>query len=123
MTRLRRKASELLGGHERRGSSAAHHKESAPARFELHGESFDALLVDLSETGAQFQMEAHDSPNRPQRGTEISYTVKTPFGRGHFTGITRWTDRFDDHIHWGVEITWASDDPNDPIRASMKTAF
>lgn len=123
MTRACRKASELLSGHERRRSSDAHHKEFAPAKFVLAGRGYDALMVDLSETGAQFQMEVHESRMLPRKGSEITYTVKTPFGHGSFSGITRWTERLDDHLHWGVEITSASDDPKDPIRAAMETAF
>ncbi|MBD3241840.1 MAG: hypothetical protein GF331_14725 [Chitinivibrionales bacterium] len=123
MTRARKKVSELLGGHERRRSSAAHHKESAPATFALGEHSYNALMVDLSETGAQFQMEAHEEHSPLRKGAEITYTVKTPFGRGSFVGITRWTERRDDHLHWGVEITSVSDDPQDPLRAAMDTAF
>jgi hypothetical protein len=124
MSQEKNKAKKLLNACERRRTSAAHRKEHAPTWFDLGGQRCEALMVDVSHGGAQFQMELQEEPECGLReGMMLTYAVRTPYGEGTFTGEVRWLERLDDQLHWGVKITSMPDSPDHPIRALMDTPF
>jgi hypothetical protein len=87
-----------------------------PVSFESNGNTFEAVLVDISRTGAQFKI--FDTKLHPDvvSDKEIEYAISTNLGSALCRAETRWSLDHDNHSIWGVEFTQISAESDDPLR-------
>jgi len=91
--------------------------------FQYAGESFRAILQNISAHGAGFRLEV--SPVEPDLrvGDEVNFAVNTPYGSTECSGRIVWTSKVGAFYIWGVEFTRISDNPEDPIRQLIESSF
>ena len=82
--------------------------------FQYGGESYRAILQNISQHGAGFRLEV--SPQEPDLrvGDEVDYEVSTPYGQASCTGRIVWTSKV------GAFYIWESNLPGFPtIRKTL----
>jgi len=91
--------------------------------FRYKGHEHNALMTDLSESGAGFRTGRDIEDFFLARGEEIAYTVKTPYGSSQCRARTEWAGPASDGYAWGTVFTYLSDDPKDPLRSLLDSPF
>ena len=91
--------------------------------FQYSGETYRAILQNISAHGAGFRLEV--SPEEPDLrvGDEVNFEVSTPYGHSECVGRIVWTSKVGAFYIWGVEFTRISDNPEDPIRQLIESSF
>jgi len=91
--------------------------------FQYGGETYRAILQNISAHGAGFRLEV--SPEEPdlRLGDEVNFEVSTPYGHTECTGRIVWTSKVGAFYIWGIEFTRLSDSPEDPIRQLIESSF
>lgn len=103
---------------DRRLSHETRLPESCPAAFFHEGLHYESLMVDLSESGAQFQLDAGSNKINLVVDDELEFSIKTPYGHTSCKGKIVWVDR-SFYLTWGVKFTEVSKDKNDPLKSLM----
>lgn len=99
---------------ERRDGRSRRQPESCPTTFTLDGEKFKALMVDMSQSGAQLQISLAGKQPRFIRDDILALSVKTPYGASSCSGSVRWFDRESGHL--GISFAEFPADEDDPLR-------
>ncbi len=92
--------------------------ESCPSSFFHNGMRYEALMVDLSESGAQFQLDTGSHKISLVSDEELEFSIKTPYGHSTCKGKVVWVDR-SFYLTWGIKFTELSPDKNDPLKSLM----
>jgi ribose 5-phosphate isomerase B len=106
-------------GKDRRDEDENRLPESCPAKIVSGENEYNALMVNLSEGGAQFHVEESEKVDVREftLDEQLTLTIKTPFGVTRAKGSPKWADV--DAKTFGVEFTEIPDDPKDPLRSLM----
>lgn len=94
-----------------------------PASFEYNGKTYEALMSDLSDKGAGFKILGANVVLPFAAGEEITYTVRTPYGKSDCRAVTKWTQTDSASIAWGAQFTYLSEDKKDPLRCYIDSPF
>ena len=108
------KVVKALSKPDRRHDSDERQSESCPAKITVDGRTFDAIMVDMSESGAQLQMPLAGELPRFIRDDGLELRVKTPYGPSRCSAVLRWFDRESGHL--GVSFPAFPTDARDPLR-------
>jgi ribose 5-phosphate isomerase B len=98
---------------ERRAKRDSRLPESCPSVLNYETRKYDAIMLDLSEHGAQFKVKRSENSFRFINGDQVVMSIKTPYGASSCKGIIRWADKKSSTI--GVVFTEFPKNPKDPL--------
>jgi hypothetical protein len=98
---------------ERRAKRDSRLPESCPSLLNYEDRKYDAIMLDLSEHGAQFHLKRSENSFRFILGDSIDMSIKTPYGSSSCKGTIRWADKKSQTI--GVIFTEFPKNPKDPL--------
>ncbi|MFC1584056.1 PilZ domain-containing protein [Fibrobacterota bacterium] len=110
-------------GAERRRAARLTLTTFCPSTFKHTRKEYPALMVDLSEYGAQFKALSSNETMKLEKGMELEFSVNTPYGTSNCKGRVAWHKKIDDFYSWGVEFTNFSKDEKDPLRCFIDSPF
>lgn len=113
---------KALFGSERRSTSEERQTEFCPTKARVGESEYSALMIDLSEQGAQFRLGSTDDAIPLSIGDEIDLDIKTPFGHSLVKGKVMWVDR-SFYFSWGVKFLNLSTNADEPLRSLMDSSM
>jgi hypothetical protein len=108
---------------ERRKEQRAHLPTFCPTKVTIGDEQIDALMIDVSESGARFRVFDPSRQIDIELNSELHYDVKTPYGMTEIKGRTAWKQQIDDFDTWGIEFTDLSQDTDGKMRSFITSLF
>jgi hypothetical protein len=94
-----------------------------PTTFEHKGKSYRAVMQNVAELGAGFQVESAADDPQLENGDEVEFEIRTPYGLSTVTGRIVWTKIIGEYYNWGIEFIKLSDDQKDPLRCLIDSPF
>ena len=92
---------------------------SCPTVIRCGDQRLTAVMTDVSQYGAQFQVDvsAGDVPPRLEADETVALDIETPDGSSSCTAKVRWTETTDAFFYVGVEFTKLPRHEDDPFWA------
>lgn len=94
-----------------------------PTTFEYKGKSYRAVMQNVAELGAGFRVESTADDPQLEKGDEVEFDIRTPYGPSKCSGRIIWTKKIGEYSTWGIEFTKLSDDEKDPLRCLIDSPF
>jgi len=94
-----------------------------PTTFEYKGKSYRAVMQNVAELGAGFRVESAADDPQLEKGDEVDFEIRTPYGPSVCTGKIIWTKKIGEYYTWGIEFTKLSEDNKDPLRCLIDSPF
>lgn len=110
-------------GAERRRDPRIDLKTFCPTSFIYRGLVCEAMMVELSSSGARLQLTSRGGSSKPFPGSTIRAEVKTPYGPSRFEARVVWGQSQQEQYLCGIQFTSLSQDTSDPLRAFMDSVF
>ncbi|MBD3316196.1 MAG: RpiB/LacA/LacB family sugar-phosphate isomerase [Chitinivibrionales bacterium] len=102
---------------EQRNTNYERQSQSCPATIVHDGTNVEAVMIDLSEKGAQFQISAKEKHPYFIRDDQLDMEIKTSYGSSKCKGLVRWYDTTSRHL--GVAFTEFPTGSKDPLRLQL----
>ncbi len=110
-------------GVERRRSPRVELVTFCPVTFDHDGKTYEALMADVSELGAQMIIHSHHENPDLDIDEELHYTIRTPYGDTGCSGKTVWITDHDEGLSWGIAFTTFPENADDPLRNLLDSPF
>lgn len=110
-------------GEERRRENRALLSTSYLVNFQVNGSSYEALMMDLSKSGAGLRCKDPKVLPPINSDEEIQFTFNTPYGESVCTGKIIWIKEVDDFLYWGIQFVKLSENKKDPLRCLIDLSF
>ena len=75
-----------------------------PTSFVYNSLTHHALMINISDNGACFQLNMLHDNLQLKRDDEKIYTIRTPYGNTFIAGIVIWSNTYNSLYTWGVEF-------------------
>jgi ribose 5-phosphate isomerase B len=110
---LRQAARTVLPTSERRKKGQVRQVQTCPVQVVYDGQQHNALLVNVSEQGAQMKLEQVSSVPLFVLDDEVELSIRTPYGVSVVKGQIRWFDKKE--ATFGVSMTDTPGERDDPL--------
>lgn len=111
------KIAAMLVSDRRRTEGTSRAVENCPSRLNSDGRRYKALMMDLSERGAQFRVQEDGDLAELMVDDPIECSVKTAYGTAKCTGVVKWVDLQSGTI--GVVFSDMEKDEAEPLRTLL----